>query len=127
MELSPKQKAFADYYIELGNATEASIRAGYSKKYAGTNTDKLLNNTNIANYINIRMKEIESKRIADAKEVMEYLTSVMRGEVKDAFPAEFVRNRNTRSGKGQCLYNWSPFVYGFNSLDQFGTVALRKE
>ena len=44
------------------------------------------------------------------------------GEVKEAFPAEFVRNRNTRSGKGQCLYNWSPFAYSFNSLDQFGTV-----
>ena len=44
------------------------------------------------------------------------------GEVKDAFPAEFVRNRNTRSGKGQCLYNWSPYVYSFNSLDQFGTI-----
>ncbi|MBO7683982.1 MAG: DUF4838 domain-containing protein, partial [Kiritimatiellae bacterium] len=46
------------------------------------------------------------------------------GEVNDAFPAEFVRNRNTRSGKGQCLYNWSPYVYGFNSIDQFGTVRL---
>ena len=49
------------------------------------------------------------------------------GEVKDAFPAEFVRNRNTRSGKGQRLYNWSPFVYGFNSLDQFGTIVLEKD
>ena len=49
------------------------------------------------------------------------------GEVKDAFPAEFVRNRNTRSGKGQCLYSWSPYVYGFNSLDQFGTVILRRD
>ena len=49
------------------------------------------------------------------------------GEVKDAFPAEFVRNRNTRSGKGQCLYNWSPYVYGFNSIDQFGTVILRRD
>ena len=46
------------------------------------------------------------------------------GEVKDSFPAEFVRNRNTRSGKGQCLYNWSPYVYSFNSLDQFGTIRL---
>ena len=31
-KLTPKQKAFADYYIETGNATEAAIRAGYSKK-----------------------------------------------------------------------------------------------
>ena len=33
-KLTPKQKAFADYYIETGNATEAAIRAGYNKKTA---------------------------------------------------------------------------------------------
>ncbi len=34
MKLTPKQKAFADYYIQTGNATEAAIKAGYSKKTA---------------------------------------------------------------------------------------------
>ena len=34
MNLTPKQKAFADYYIELGNATEAAIKAGYNEKTA---------------------------------------------------------------------------------------------
>lgn len=29
MKLTPKQKAFADYYIECGNATEAARKAGY--------------------------------------------------------------------------------------------------
>ena len=45
--------------------------------------------------------------------------------VKDTFPAEFVRNRVTRSGKGHCLYNWSPFVFGFNSVTEYGTITLR--
>lgn len=34
MKLTEKQKKFADYYIELGNATQAAIKAGYSKKTA---------------------------------------------------------------------------------------------
>lgn len=80
MKLTVKQKAFADYYIELGNATEAAIKAGYSKKYAGQNSDKLLKNTKIKMYIDERLKQIEDERIASAAEVMKYLTSVLRGE-----------------------------------------------
>ena len=47
------------------------------------------------------------------------------GEMRDAFPAEFVRNRVTRSGKGHCLYNWSPYAFGFNCVTEFGTIILR--
>lgn len=80
MKLTLKQKAFADYYIELGNATQAAIKAGYSSKYANTNANKLLQNTTIKAYIDERLKQIEDKRIANAAEVLEYLTSVLRGE-----------------------------------------------
>lgn len=45
MKLTIKQKRFADEYIISGNATQSAIKAGYSKKYAATNTDKLLKNT----------------------------------------------------------------------------------
>lgn len=79
-KLNLKQQAFADLYIELGNATQAAIEAGYSKKYAATNTDKLLKNTNIASYIENRMKDIQSKRIANQEEVLETLTAILRGE-----------------------------------------------
>ena len=84
-ELTPKQKAFAEYYIECGNATEAAIRAGYKEEYAGTNADKLLKNTKISTYIAERVRPTEDKRIATGDEVMEFLTAVMRGEIKDAF------------------------------------------
>ena len=80
MELTPKQKAFADYYIETGNATESAIRAGYSKNYANAQSYKLLENVGVKNYIEERIKEIEDKRIAKAEEVLEYLTRVIRGE-----------------------------------------------
>ena len=85
MKLTPKQKAFADYYIECGNATEAAIKAGYDKKYAGSNTDKLLKNTKINSYMEERLKILDEKSIATQKEILQYLTSVMRGNEKDQF------------------------------------------
>lgn len=84
-KLTPKQKAFADYYIEFGNATEAARRAGYSKKTAAVIGTENLIKPNIKQYIDERLKEIEDERIADGKEVLQYLTKVMRGEEKDQF------------------------------------------
>ncbi|MBM7835938.1 terminase small subunit [Clostridium sardiniense] len=84
-KLTPKQKAFADCYIELGNATEAARRAGYSKKTAAVIGTENLIKPNIKQYIDERLKEIEDKRIAKGEEVLQYLTKVMRGEEKDQF------------------------------------------
>ncbi|MFT8557721.1 MULTISPECIES: terminase small subunit [Liquorilactobacillus] len=83
MKLTLKQKKFADEYIISGNATDAAIKAGYSKKYAHTNASKLLQNTTIKNYIAERRKKIESQKTMDAKEAMELLTSIARGETKE--------------------------------------------
>ena len=83
MKLTDKQKAFCDYYIETLNATESYKKAGYKVKNdntAAVNANRLLRNAKIKSYIDKRLKEIENDRIADAKEVMEYLTAVMRGE-----------------------------------------------
>lgn len=85
MRLTPKQRAFADYYIECGSAIEAAIKAGYSKKYAKAQSYKMLENVGVSTYIENRLKEIEDNRIAKGDEVLRYLTSVMRGEEKDAF------------------------------------------
>lgn len=84
-EINVRQKAFVDEWLKCGNATEAAIKAGYSKKYAGTNADKLLKNTKIAAYIAERQKQIEDSHIADVSEVLQFFSSVMRGEVKDQF------------------------------------------
>lgn len=84
-KLTPKQRAFCDYYIETGNATEAAIKAGYNKKTARQIGSMNLTKVDIKAYIEERLKEIESKRIADGKEVLQYLTKVMRGEEKDQF------------------------------------------
>lgn len=79
-KLTEKQKRFADYYIEIANAEQAAVKAGYSAKYARGNAHKLVANSCIKKYIDERLAELESKRVANAQEVMEYLTSVMRGE-----------------------------------------------
>lgn len=85
MSLTPKQKAFADYYIECGNATEAAKRAGYKEKAAYATGAENLRKPQIIAYIEERQKQIEDSRIASAAEIMQYFTSVMRGEVKDQF------------------------------------------
>lgn len=81
MELTEKQKRFVDYYIELGNATQAAIKANYPQKTAANTGSKLLKNKKVALELKKRMELLESERIADANEVLKYLTSVMRGEV----------------------------------------------
>lgn len=85
MELTPKQKAFADYYLETGNATEAAKRAGYSENSAKQIGAENLTKPYISQYIAERQKQVEDERIADISEVLQFFTSVMRGEVKDQF------------------------------------------
>ncbi len=83
--MNERQKAFADYYIECGNASEAARRAGYSQKTAGAIGEQNLKKLEISEYIAKRMKELEAARVASAEEVMRFYTSVMRGEEKDSF------------------------------------------
>ncbi len=78
--LTVKQKAFADFYIETGNAAESARRAGYSPRTARGIGAENLTKPYIQDYIEKRLKELEDARIADATEVMQYLTAVMRGE-----------------------------------------------
>lgn len=83
VRLTEKQRAFCDHYIETLNATESALRAGYSPKTARFIGSENLTKPNIKTYIDQRLKELEDKRIAKAKEVLEYLTSVMREEVDE--------------------------------------------
>ena len=82
-QLTLKQKKFTDEYIISGNATESAIKAGYSSKYANTNVSKLLQNTTIKSYIDERLAQLESEKIADQQEVLKYLSAVMRGEMTE--------------------------------------------
>lgn len=83
-KLTLKQKKFADEYIISGNATEAAIKAGYSKNSARSMGNENLTKPDIKLYIDEKMKELEDKAVASQQEVLEYLTRVMRGEEKEA-------------------------------------------
>ena len=80
MKLTAKQKLFCDEYIISLNATQAAIKAGYSKKTARKIAAENLTKPVIQSYISERMKQKESSLIATQDEVLQYLTSVLRGE-----------------------------------------------
>lgn len=85
MDLTPKQKAFADEFLKCGNATEAAKRAGYSKQSARQMGTENLSKPSISSYIQERQKQIDDERIADIAEIQRFYSSVLRGEVKDQF------------------------------------------
>ena len=81
--MTDKQRKFADEYLIDCNATRA-YKAAYphikNDRVAKVNGSRLLTNANLKAYIDERLDEISSEKIADAAEVMKYLTSVLRGE-----------------------------------------------
>ncbi|MCG7385091.1 terminase small subunit [Paenibacillus sp. ACRRY] len=88
MSLSEQQKRFADYYIETGNATQSYHNAGYKAKgkSAEVNASRLLANAKVRQYVDELIAKKDAKRIAKQDEVLEFLTNVLRGEVKEQFP-----------------------------------------
>ncbi len=80
--MTEKQKRFCEEYLIDCNATQAAIRAGYSEKTAYSIGQRLLKNVEVQNYVAQLGEAARTDRTADAAEVMEYLTSVLRGESK---------------------------------------------
>ena len=89
MKLTAKQRLFADEYIKSGNATQSAIKAGYSPKTVRSIGQENLTKPDIKSYIDAKMAEIESHKIADAKEVLQFYTRVLREEETEevALPA----------------------------------------
>lgn len=83
--MNERQRRFADCYIKCGSASQAARDAGYSAATAGAIGSRLLKNVEVRALIASRMETMEAQRLADADEVMAFLSSVMRGEVKDQF------------------------------------------
>lgn len=81
--MTERQKRFCDFYIQIGNGTEAAIKAGYSEKTAKQIANENLTKPYLKNYIDEQLQKLEDERIADTQEVLKYLTSVMRGEYKE--------------------------------------------
>ena len=67
--MNAKQKRFCDEYLVDGNATQA-----YS------HGQRMLKNVEVKSYIDTQLEQLHSEKTADAQEILEYLTAVMRGE-----------------------------------------------
>ena len=77
--MTERQKRFAEFYLETGNARQSAIRAGYSAGYA----EHVKRQRGVKEYLEIRIDGMDRKRIASADEVLQFLTGVMRGDEKD--------------------------------------------
>lgn len=85
-KLTLKQKKFADEYIISGNATESYKRVYSNVKEdstASAGASRMLRNVKVKSYIEERLAELNSQKIADQEEILQYLTSVMRGEHRE--------------------------------------------
>lgn len=81
--MNVKQKRFCDEYLVDCNITQAAARAGYSAKNGYNTGKRILTAVEGREYVNSQLKKLHDERTADAYEVLEYLTSVMRGESRE--------------------------------------------
>lgn len=134
MKLTQKQRLFADEYIKSGNATQAYIKAGYQVKsdgVAAAASIRMLRNVKVKAYINAKMAEIESHKIADAKEAMQAITAIARGET-----TETQAQINPLSGEWEKievpadlktrLSAWKEILKRYPLTDEFTKAQLRK-
>lgn len=78
--MNAKQRKFADEYLIDCNATQAAIRVGYNEKTAYSQGQRMLKNVEVKTYIDEQLERLHNEKTADAQEVLEYLTAVMRGQ-----------------------------------------------
>ena len=87
-KLTLREHLFIDKYMELGNARQAGLQAGYSERCIDQTINKMLHKTYIADEIRHRQAQRQKESIATGQQVMEFFTKVMNGEVKDQFGLE---------------------------------------
>ena len=131
MRLTAKQLQFADEYIKSGNATQSAIKAGYNVKNARVIGSQNLSKLNIKSYIDAKMAEIESHKIADAKEAMQSITAIARGET-----TETQAQLNPLTGKWEKteipadlktrLVAWREILKRYPLADELTKAQLRK-
>ena len=84
LKLNTRQKAFCEFYVASGNATDAAIKAGYREKNARFIGSENLTKANIKEYIEELQEKAKGNRIMTAIERREFLTSMIKdGAVKD--------------------------------------------
>jgi len=78
--MTEQQKRFAEYYASEPNATASAIKAGYSKKSARSQGQRLLTNDDILDYIQELQEQPEELRIASLREVKAFWSEIMNDD-----------------------------------------------
>ena len=90
IKLTDKELKFIDEYMITGNGTQSVIAAGYKTKAPSRFASTLLRKSGIRVELQKRIKEREDKKTADRSEILQFYTSVMRGEQLDQFGIESI-------------------------------------
>lgn len=94
--MNERQKKFAEYYAQSGNAEQAATAAGYSEKYARGNAYKLVAISGVAQYIRELTEKAQDERIMTARERQAVLSDIARsGEAPDRIRAIDTLNKMT--------------------------------
>lgn len=96
-KLTRKQVIFVQEYLKTCNIEQSALIAGYSPKSARVQGSQQLQKLNVKEYIQAIQERLDNDKIADIQEVMEYLTSVMRGEQKDQFDLDPALSERTKA------------------------------
>ena len=103
-----KWKLFCEYFLGecAGNAEQAALKAGYSKKCARQTGYKLLQNVQIQQYIAQKSDKISSENVANIQEIQSFWTTIMNDQ------DELTKNRLKASellakAKGMFNNDWS--------------------
>ena len=97
-KLNMRQRKFAEYYVQNGNAEQAAILAGYSETYARGNAHKLVANSCISAYIKELSDKLKDERILTAKDRQVMLSDIARdteNEASDRIKAVDTLNKMT--------------------------------
>ena len=92
-KLNARQKKFAEYYAQSGNAAESARRAGYSESYAEHRTDEMLRNVEIVEYIKELTDKAKDERILTAKDRQVLLSDIANS--KEEMTADRIRAVDT--------------------------------
>lgn len=115
-KLTPKQESFSlEYLVDL-NATQAAIRAGYSPKWAGTNADKLLKNTNVAAAIADAKAERSNRTQITADKLLRHLADQVVADLADIFRAD--------TGALKSIHEW-PLIWRQGLVLGFDAQRIR--
>ena len=102
-KLSLKEHKFIDSFMANGDVALAAKDAGYELKSEKSSYkavgNKVLRRDYIYEELMFRLEELSKESIADANEIMEYFTGVMRGEIKDQFGLDAPLSERTSAAR----------------------------